>query len=310
MASRDRTARVAVLGSSVRRSRSDRFPSRGRSALVRRLVLTLLVLAALALLTVSFRSPTSGALHSVQGYGAAGLRPFEIGAQRVARPFRDVYGYFHGLANAKSENTKLKRELREARQTANANAAAAAREPDLARLLHLEQGPRYPQDYRTVNTSVLSFPSATFAEKVTIGAGTNSGIHEHTPVVTGDGLIGSVTNAGPSTAQVTLLTDPDSNVPARDTANGVTGLIRDGDGNTLIFDRVAKEHDIKKGDVIVTQGTVDRRYPSIYPYGIAIGRVLSVGRSDIATFLTVTVEPFASFDSLDAVGALVATKTR
>ena len=59
-----------------------------------------------------------------------------------------------------------------------------------------------------------------------------------------------------------------------------------------------------------TQGTVDRHYPSIYPYGIPIGRVLNVGTSDIATFLTVTVAPFASFDSLDAVAALVSTKKR
>jgi cell shape-determining protein MreC len=67
---------------------------------------------------------------------------------------------------------------------------------------------------------------------------------------------------------------------------------------------------VKKGDIIVTQGTVDRRYPSIYPYGVPIGRVLSWGRSDIATYQTITVEPFASFDSLDAVAALISTKKR
>ena len=120
VASRDRTARVAVLGSSVRRSRNDRFPSRGKSTLVRRGILTALILVALALLTISFRSPTSGALHDVQGYGASALRPFQVAAQRVARPFEDVYGYFSGLANAKSENKKLKRELQEWQAIANA----------------------------------------------------------------------------------------------------------------------------------------------------------------------------------------------
>src|SRR5947208_5419473 len=121
VASRDRTARVAVLGSSVRRSRNDRFSSRGRSTMVRRLVLLVLVVGALALLTVSFRSPTSGALHDVQGAGASALKPFQVAAERVARPFRDVYGYFSGLASAKSENAKLRRELRDVRATANAN---------------------------------------------------------------------------------------------------------------------------------------------------------------------------------------------
>jgi rod shape-determining protein MreC len=310
VATRDRTARVAVLGSSVRRSRTDRYPSRGRSSLIRRIVLAVLIVGALALLTVSFRSPTSGVLHDVQGYGAAALRPFEVAAQRVAQPFRDVYGYFSGLAHAKSENTKLKKQLRDAQASANANAAAASRAAEFERLLHFEQGPRFPRDYRPVNTMVLSYPSMTFARKVTIDAGTNSGIGMYTPVITGDGLIGAVTNPGPDTAQVTLLTDPDSNVPARDAATGVGGLIRAGDGGTLILDQVAKEQTVQKGDIIVTRGTVDRRYPSIYPYGIPIGRVLSVGTSDIATFLTVTVQPFANFDSLDGVAALVATKKR
>ena len=310
MASRDRTARVAVLGSSVRRSRSDRYSSRGRGPLVRRLVLAVLVLGALALLTVSFRSPTSGALHDMQGYGASALRPFQIAAERVARPFRDVYGYFSGLANAKSENAKLRRELREVRAVANANTAAAQRATELENLLNFEQGAQYPKDYRAVNTTVISYPSSVFAQQVTIAAGSSSGIRVDTPVVTGDGLIGRVTNVGHDTAQVTLLTDPDNSVPARDASMGVSGLIRHGEGSNLILDRVPKEATVRKGDVVVTQGTVDKRYPSIYPYGIPIGRVLSVGRSDIATFQTITVAPFASFDSLDAVAALISTKNR
>jgi len=81
--------------------------------MVRRLVLAVLVVGALALLTISFRSPSSGALHDVQSAGAAGLRPFQVAAERVARPFRDVYGYFSGLAGAKAENEKLKKELRD-----------------------------------------------------------------------------------------------------------------------------------------------------------------------------------------------------
>ena len=273
-------------------------------------MLAVLVLGALALLTVSFRSPTSGVLHDVQGYGSAGLRPFQVAAERVARPFRDAYGYFAGLAHAKSENEKLRRELRDARAIANANLANARQAEALKKLLNFETGPTYPKDYRAVNTTVTSYPSSSFAQVVTIAAGSHKGIQINTPVVTADGLIGRVANVGPSTASVMLLTDPDNNVPARDVSSGVSGLIRHGQGSTLVFDRVAKEQVVKQGDIIVTQGTVDRRYPSVYPYGIPIGRVLSVGRTDIATFLTVTVTPFARFDSLDAVAALVSTKKR
>jgi rod shape-determining protein MreC len=278
--------------------------------MVRRLVLAVLVVAALALLTISFRSPTSGALHDVQGYGASALRPFQVAAERVARPFRDVYGYFSGLANAKSENAKLRTELQRMQAIANANVAAAQRTGALEKLVHFEQGPSYPKDYRSVNTTVISYPSGAFAQQVTIAAGSSSGIRVGTPIVTGDGLIGHVSNVSPDTARVMLLTDPDSGVPSRDVTHGVAGLIRHGQGNTLLLDLVPKALTVRKDDLVVTRGTVDRRYPDYYPYGIPVGRVLSVGTSDIASYLTVQVTPFAQLDSLDAVAALIPTKQR
>jgi rod shape-determining protein MreC len=309
VASRDRTARVAVLGTSVQRSRNDRRPPRGRSTQLRRLILLALVLAALVLLTVSFRSPTAGALHRAQSYGASALRPFEIAAQRVARPFRDAYDYVSGLTSAKSENEKLQRDVRTWRAQATANVAAARQLAELKALLRFEELKTFPKDYRAVNTTVISFPGTT-SQQVTIAAGANRGIRLNTPVVTADGLIGHVTVVGRDTAQVTLLTDSLSSVPAVDVTQGVSGIIRHGPRGTFTLDRVSKEATVKKDDIIVTRGTVDRRYPDYYPYGIQIGTVLSASANDIATFLTVQVKPFASFGSLDAVAALVPTKRK
>jgi rod shape-determining protein MreC len=232
-----------------------------------------------------------------------------VAAERVARPFRDAYGYVSGLAGAKDENKKLKQEIRELRAEATANLAGARRADELQRLLDYQQGPTYPKDFRAVNTTVISFPSGPFAQQVAIAAGSGSGIRINTPVVSADGLVGRVTNVGSSTAVVTLITDPDSAVSARDLTSGVSGLIRHGgQGNTLLLDRVPKEQVVAKGDVIVTEGTRDRRYPALYPYGIPIGRVVEVGRSDIASYLTVQVQPFAQLGSLDSVAALVSTK--
>jgi rod shape-determining protein MreC len=309
VASRDRTARVAVLGTSVQRSRNERRPQRGRNAQLRRAVLVGLVLLALVLLTVSFRSPTSGALHSAQGWGAVALRPFQVAAERVARPFGDAYDWAAGLTSAKSENAKLKRELRDARAQASAHADAEQQLAELQRLLRYEGLKSFPHDFRAVNTSVISFPG-TFAKQATIAAGSDDGIAMNTPVVTADGLVGHVTNVSPGTAQVTLLTDPSSSVPAIDVTHGVTGLIQRGPQGTFILNRVPKDATVQKGDLIVTRGTVDRKYPDFYPRGIQIGTVLSASASDIATFLTVQVTPFAQFDSLDAVAALVPTKRK
>src|SRR2546423_2079763 len=112
-----------MLASSVQRSKPTPYPSKARSALIRRTVVVVLILLALTLLTISFRSPTSGALHDLQGAGSSALRPFQIAATRVAQPFRDAYDYVDGLTSAKSENTRLKKEVAVLRAELLANAA-------------------------------------------------------------------------------------------------------------------------------------------------------------------------------------------
>lgn len=299
-----------MLASSVQRSKPTPYPSKARSALIRRAVVVVLVLVALTLVTISFRSPTAGALHDMQGAGATALRPFQIAATRVAQPFRDAYDYLDTLANAKAENKRLKQQNAELRRDAISAQARLAKYPDFEKLLHFEQGPSFPKDFRVVNTEVISFPGGPFTHSVTISAGSSSGIHKGSPVVSGYGLVGHVTNVSPSSAVVELLSDPDSYVAARDTHKNVRGVVHTGPADTLILDEVSKQLRIDDGDVIVTDGTSNAQYPSLYPYGIPIGRVTSVGATDTAVFLQVQVQPYANLGSLDALGVLVPKKQR
>jgi rod shape-determining protein MreC len=154
---------------------------------------------------------------------------------------------------------------------------------------------------------VISFPDGPFTHTLQIAAGSSSGLQINTPVVSGDGLVGRVTNVFPDAATVTVLTAPESYVAARDLTTGVRGVLHRGPGGTLILDQVSKQKVVRKGDVIVTDGTRDPRYPDLYPYGIGIGRVDSVGVTDTATFLQVQVQPFSNVSSLDSVAALVKT---
>ena len=300
-----------MLASSVQRSKPTPYPSKARSALIRRAIVVALVLVALALVTISFRSPTSGALHDVQGAGSTALRPFQIAATRVAQPFRDAYDYVDGLANARAENKRLKKINAAAAGERHPDAAAqAAKYPALLKLLHFEQGPSFPNGFNAVNTSVISPPGGPFAHTLAIDAGSSSGVRLNSPVVSGDGLVGIVSNVFPDTAKVTLLTDPDSFVAARDVDTQVRGMVHTGPGGTLILDQVRKQLRVKEGDKLVTAGTHNARYPDLYPYGIPIGTVTSVSATDTATFLQVQVQPFANLGSLEAVAVLVPKKPR
>jgi rod shape-determining protein MreC len=269
------------------------------------------VLVALVLITVSFRESSGGGLHRVQSAGATVLHPFQVGAERVARPFRDVYGWFSGLVHAKSEAKRLRAEVDALRQQVAADASARADADRLYSLLQYEQGPRFPHDYRAVNARVIATASD-FDQQVVVSAGSAQGIRLHAPVVTNDGLVGEVTDVFRDASRVTLLTDETSAVSAVDLSSTphAIGLIRHGQGtgNSLILDRVEKALVVNDGDIIVTAGTISRRYPSLYPRAIPVGRVTSVGQTDTDNYKQIQVEPFVDFGSLDSVVVLVSKK--
>ena len=105
---RNRSLRLAALGSTVQRAAAPAYSTtRARNALRRRVVAGVLVALSLVLITGYFRESDNGALHGVQGATASVLRPFQIGVERVARPFQDGYDWLAGFFHAKSENEAL-----------------------------------------------------------------------------------------------------------------------------------------------------------------------------------------------------------
>jgi rod shape-determining protein MreC len=306
VATRSRSDRAAVLASSVQRSKPTPYPSKARSAFIRRAVVVALVLVALTLVTISFRSPTSGALHGVQGAGSTALRPFQIAATRVAQPFRDGYDWVSSVSSAKSELKREKQLYAKVRQEAIANRAAKIRDEQLQRILHFVHGQSFPSGYRYIATAVISPPGGPFAHSLAIQAGSADGVRLDSPVVSGDGLVGIVSNVFAHSAKVTLLSDPNTFVAALDENTQVRGMVHTGPSGTLILDQVSKRLKVRKNDVLITTGTHNARYPDLYPYGIPIGRVSAPpGATDTAVYLQVQVQPFANLGSLDAVAVLV-----
>jgi len=305
---RNRSARVATFGSGQGPQQAPASSSQSRSVSVlrRRVVVTVLVLVSLALVSVYFREDPGGSLHGVQSGLASVLRPFEVAAERVARPFRDAAGWIGGLADAKSENAKLRREVDELRQQVIQNQTALRENEQLRRLIGFRGSARFPQDYKGIAARVIARPASAFQQQVVLAAGSNDGIGVHDPVVTADGLVGQVTKVGRNVALVQLLTDEQSAASGLDLRTAAGGIVRHGSsGSSLILDRVTKDQVVNEGDMIITAGWRTRGLTSIYPRGIPIGRVTSVGQLDTDLYKQIEVQPLVDFDSLDAVLVLV-----
>jgi rod shape-determining protein MreC len=303
---RNRTVRLAVLGSSVQRTAASGYPSSRSSALKRRIVVGVLVLLSLVLITVSFRST---ALDGVQGTAASALRPFEVAANRVARPFRDAVGWVSGLVDAKSENGKLKQQIQALRQQLIIDESALQENVQLKQQVNYH-GPPSPADFRRVGTFVLTNPQNAIEQSVTVAAGSSSGVAAGEVVISpSGGLVGVVDKVRSNLARVTLLTDEQSSVTATDlTSPTAVGEVRrgGGTGSTLILDLVPKSKFVGVGDRVITAGTLGKgTLPSMFPRGILVGTVTSESNNDINAFKTIQVAPAVDFSSLQSVIVLV-----
>lgn len=276
------------------------------AAVRRRIVATVLVLVSLALVTVYFRESSGGGLHDVQSTAASVLRPFEVAAERVARPFRDAAGWVGDVVGAKNENKKLRAENDELRQAAIAKAFYERENALLRRQLQFQGSPQFPSDFRPLNAQVVARAPTEFKQRVAIAAGKSSGIRVHDPVITGDGLVGQVTEVANTVARVTLLTDQTSAVSGLDYQTKADGIVQHGKSReSLIVDHVTKDQVVNRDDVIVTAGWSSKGFASIYPRGIPVCRVTSVNQTDTDPYKNILCQPYVNFSSLEIVTVLV-----
>jgi rod shape-determining protein MreC len=265
-----------------------------------------LVLVSLGLITVYFRESSEGPLHASQRIGVSVLMPFEVAGERVARPFRDAWAWMSDLLDAKSENEKLREENERMRAQLIEIQTSTREAANLSEIATYISGPRYPKDFESVVATIIRQPPSPYVQKITISAGSEDGIVKNAPVVTPEGLVGLVTDVTGEAAQITLLTDQDSAVSAVVSESGAPGVVRHGaSSSSLILDLVKKDLVVEKGNTVVTAGWTTERFESLFPPGIAVGVVESVGQQDVDLYKRIQVAPLVDFDSLSMVIVLL-----
>ena len=161
-----------------------------------RAVLIALLVVAIALITIDFRDGGTSNAHSL---GGRIFGPVEHLAGDATGVFRGA-GNANEVANLQKQNDQLRAQLAQA-QTADTDAA------QLAKLLRLSKS----GGYRVVTGTVIA-AGGDYSDTVTINAGTKDGITSNETVLNGDGLVGTVVSATPTTATVQLATDASATV--------------------------------------------------------------------------------------------------
>jgi rod shape-determining protein MreC len=272
----------------------------------RRAVLGLLVACSLILLTAYFGESAGGGLHAMQRGFLEAVSPIQEGASRALKPVRDLFGWFGDTLDAKKQRDQLRKEVRRWRAEAIANESAKREAAALAKLVGLNRDLGLA-DMAPVSARVIARSPTVWFSQVTIDKGSDDGVRPYQPVITGDGLVGTVslTVSGHS-AIVQLITDSKSGVPSKVASTDVTGIVQPAVGapDDLRLEFIRHADEIRPGENLVTSGTSATRLPSLFPPDIPIGRVTKVDKDEVDLYQRVHLRPFAELRKLNFVQVL------
>jgi rod shape-determining protein MreC len=136
-----------------------------------------------------------------------------------------------------------------------------------------------------------------FHHTLTISRGQLHGAFLGQPVISAEGVVGQVTAVAPLTAQVIVLTDPNSGIPVLARESRVRGILA-GTGNKDLLELryVPTSANVQKGDELVTSGL-----GAVFPKGLKAARVVKVVRDPHSPFAEITARPAVPVSRLEDV---------
>ncbi|HEY2653766.1 MAG TPA: rod shape-determining protein MreC [Solirubrobacteraceae bacterium] len=271
----------------------------------RRAVVAALVVVSLVLLTAYFGASASSPLHAIQRGIVTVFSPVQEGASKALAPFRDIANFFSDTFKAKSQVASYRSEVHRLQAELAQAQYAASQNAQLAKEVGLDKSNGIAS-YRPVAADVIGRDPSLWYATIEVNKGTADGVRQGDPV-TGDGaLVGQVSVAGSDYSVVTLITDPNQAEAAQvaDT-KGDSGVLVPavGNPNQLVLQYLPKAALIQVGQTVMTVGFRSGGLQDLYPPGIPIGTVASVG-NDLPNNGEIQVTPAADLRHLSVVWIL------
>lgn len=262
-----------------------------------RLLLIVLIVTSLFLITLDLRG-----VHVIDGIRTttqSALTPVQKAGSWVVSPFRNFLSDVTHLGRTRNQIEKLKADNDALRQELLNRKVADAEINQLKSVLNLAG----KGGFKVVSAKVISQGSSTsFAQTITIDAGTRSGIRSNMTVISGFGLVGVVKISYANSAVVQLASDPSFRVGARIAGTQQIGILSGQGTRKGVLQLLDNTEEIKVGDAILARGSNNGR-----PFvpGVPIGEVTAVDNSAGAITQTADVKYYSNFATLGVVSVVV-----
>lgn len=228
--------------------------------------------------------------------------PLQRGIEWLAFTGIDAWNGYVNLRHVYDANLALQRERLSLETRLAALSEAQSENERLRRLLDFQSAA--PQ-LRLITARVVAAGASPLSELVRIGRGSSDGILRGAPVMTPDGVVGTISEVTSGTADVALLVSPKSAVPAMSQRTRARSTVR-GTGEGCKLEFALHTDDLEEGDLLLTAGIQlvepsQRRAAGSFPKGVPIGRVTHVHREPNAIFNKAEVIPAVDLSRLEEV---------
>ncbi|MBR2215131.1 MAG: rod shape-determining protein MreC [Selenomonadaceae bacterium] len=232
------------------------------------------------------------------------VSPFQQAVSWVGNEMDYVTTNIWEIATVHQQNKMLRSEVEQLRyQNLQASEFAAENE----RLRALVDYKQSALQFDMLAARVIGREAASWSSMIVINRGTMDGVEKDMAVVTPQGLVGRISEAGLNSSQVQLILDPRSSVGTlvQRAASRVTGIV-EGDISNPTMPRmvnIPKTADVLVGDVIVTSG-----YGNVYPKGLVVGLVSSIENDAGGLLKYGLLETAVDFQKLEDVAVIIRSR--
>ena len=155
-------------------------------------------------------------------------------------------------------------------------------------------------EHQYIGASVIGRDPSPFLNYIIINRGSDDGLQRGMPVVTQNGLAGRVVQVTASSARVSLITDPATNINVRVEPSRSAAVLAGSITGDISLEQIPQDAEVSPGNLILTSGLGGN-----YPANIIVGQVTSVRSRENALFQSASVQPVTDFSDLSIVLVII-----
>ena len=268
----------------------------------RYILLGLSIFCVLMMVLSSFSDKVGGPFKTVANVTVI---PLQQGMNQIGGWMGDMKDHFSTMKQLKSENKKLREQV-DALTTEN-NYLQEERY-EFERLQELYKLDQNYAEYEKTAAHVIGKDAGNWFGTFTIDKGSKDGIEVNMNVLAGSGLVGIVTDVGPTWAKVRSIIDDSSNISAMAISTSDTCIVSGdmalmGTGQIAFSQMENNDNVVAVGDQIVTSYISDK-----YLQGILIGSVSEVNVDSNNLTRSGYITPAVDFKNIQEVLVITTTK--